>query len=145
MDLDSSARPISKILRGPIGILGFAIVAVSIVVIGFLHFSPLCGEDTILEKVSPDGQYVAVLMRRNCGATTSYVAHINLRPTSINFRPGFLDGTVKDGEVFTSSKYSGDRFCWSAPHKLSIGYPQVKTAQWRDVEIDDYYQDAQCQ
>src|SRR5437899_8310517 len=125
--------PISKILRGPVGILGFGIVAVSIDVIGFLHFNPLCGEETVLQKVSPDGKYVAALMTRNCGATTSYVAHINLRSTSTNFRLGFLDGTVKDGEVFTSSKYSGNRFCWSAPHKLSIGYPQAKTAQWRDV------------
>jgi hypothetical protein len=136
---------IPKILRGLLGILGFAIIAVSIVVIGFFHFNPLCGEETVLEKMSPDGRYVAVLMTRNCGATTSYVAHINLRSAASNFRPGFFDGTVKDGEVFTSSKYRGDRFCWSKPHKLSVGYPQVTTLQWREVKVDNSYQELQCQ
>ena len=136
---------ISKIMRGLVGITGFAVIVLLIAVIGFLHFNPLCGEETVLERTSPDGRYVAVLMTRNCGATTSYVAHINLRPATSKFRQGFLDGTVKDGEVFTSSKYSGDRFCWSKPHKLSIGYSKVNTARWRDVPIDDHYQDVRCQ
>ena len=136
---------IPKILRGLVGILGFAIIAVSIAVIGFFHFSRLCGEEMVSAKTSPDGQYVAVLMTRNCGATTDDIAHINLRPAGADFRPGFFDGTVTDGEVFTSSKYSGDRFCWSKPHKLSIGYPQVTTLQWRDVKVDNSYQELQCQ
>jgi hypothetical protein len=135
----------SKILPGLVDILGFAIIAVSMCCCRFFHFHPLCGEDTVSEKTSPDRKYVAVLMTRNCGATAAYVAHINLRPVGTNFRSSFFDGTVTDGEVFTSSKYSGDRFCWSKPHKLSVGYPQVTTLQWRDLKIDNSYQQLQCQ
>jgi hypothetical protein len=72
--------PISKILRGPVGILGYAVAAVSIAVTVVLHFNPLCGEETVLEKMSPDGKYVAVLMTRTCGATTSYVTILICAP-----------------------------------------------------------------
>lgn len=69
-----------------------------------LHFDPLCGEDLVTEKASPDGRYVASLMSRNCGATTKYVAHINLRLAGSRFHANFFDGTIKEGEVWGSPK-----------------------------------------
>ena len=112
---------------------------------GFLHFNPLCGEEMGIEKTSPDDRYVAASMTRNCGATTPYVAHINLRPVKSKFRADFLFGTINAGQVFTSSKYSGARFCWSKPHKLSIGYPDLSSRNWHDVTIDDDFRNSECE
>jgi hypothetical protein len=60
-----------------------------------LHFDPLCGEEILQEQRSPDGRYVAVSMERNCGATTDYVQHINLRAADPKFSSDFFDGTIQ--------------------------------------------------
>ena len=136
---------IFKEIRGPAGIVLFGVCVVSIAVAGFLHFNPVCGEEIGVEKTSPDGSYVATLMTRNCGATTPYVAHINLRPATSNFRADFFAGVINEGEVFASSKYSCSRFCWSKPHKLSIGYSELNVRNWRDVVIDDDFRNPACE
>ena len=136
---------ILRILRGPGEWLYLEHLSVSIATGGFLHLNPVCGEATEIEKTSPDRRYVAVLMTRDCGATRSYVAPINLRPVESKFGTDFFDGTIKDGEVFTSSKYEGNRFCWSKPHKLSLGYPDLLMRNWRDVTIDDDFRNPECQ
>jgi len=82
-------------------------------------------------------------MSRNCGATTPFVAHINLRQASAQLRKDFFNGTINDGVVFISSKYSGERFCWSKKRQLDIGYPDSDGSQttktWRDVTIRSDY------
>ena len=135
----------SRILRIGLALFAFGLGVITIAVVRFLHFNPLCGEDMGIEKTSPDGLYVAQLMTRDCGATTADVAHINLRTAKSTFHPGFLDGVINDGEVFTTSKYSGTRFCWSKPHQLSIGYPDLTVRNWRDVAIDDDFRNPECQ
>lgn len=97
-----------------------------------VHFNPqrslsLCGEQTIVEKTSPDGRYVAVLMHRNCGTTLGRNAHINLRLASApRFRRRFLGGPINDGEIFGTSKVGvpEPRFCWSSPRRLEIDNQQ---------------------
>jgi hypothetical protein len=139
---------ILKKFRIVIGIAVFAILVPSITIIGFLHFDPLCGEDVIRELRSPDGHYVAVSMERNCGATTGYVEHVNLRAASKRFSSDFFDGTVKDGEVLVFER-SGDntpRFTWSGNKTLKIENAcdkgTWKLDVWKDVSID--YADATC-
>ena len=124
------------------------LASIGIGLVLILHFDPLCGEEIIVEKPSPDGQYVATLMRRNCGATTPYVAHINLHRANAQLRKDFFNGTINDGLVFISSKYSGERFCWSTKRQLDIGYPDSNGNQatqiWRDVTIRRDYK-IECQ
>jgi hypothetical protein len=38
----------------------------------------LCSDEVVLEKVSPDGRHVATVIRRDCGATTSYATHLRI-------------------------------------------------------------------
>ena len=94
-----------------------------------LHFDPPCGGELIEEQRSPDGHYVAALMERNCGATTRYVEHINLRRADRNFPSGFFDGTVKDGEIFTLENRNGGgralQFEWVGK-KLNIHHPEME-------------------
>src|SRR5436305_13434433 len=98
---------LSRILRKVLVFLGFAFLLITIAVGGFLHFNPLCGEELGIEKTSPDGLYVAQVMTRGCGAMAREVRHINLRPAKSTFHPHFLSAVITDGEVFTTSKYSG--------------------------------------
>jgi hypothetical protein len=134
-----------KVLSIAIGAVVLAVVGVSLL----LHFDPLCGEELVMEKPSPDGRYVAALMNRNCGATTPYAAHINLRLANSQFHAKFFDGTITEGEVWVSSKYSGTRFCWSSPNRLEIGYlasdfsPTPRS--WHDVMLGSDYQNPKCE
>ncbi len=40
----------------------------------------LCRETTVQELTSPDGKYVATAWIRDCGATTPYNVHVDVRP-----------------------------------------------------------------
>ncbi len=121
--------------------LAGSLLAVLLVGITVLHFNPLCGEEPIYEETSPGGQYVAATMVRNCGATTSYVTHVNLRSSKSSFKSGFLDGTIKAGEVATVGNYDGKvLFCWLSPRQFNIEYPTPDSERlmkhaWQDVTI----------
>src|SRR5437867_710129 len=99
-----------RFLLAAVGAIALLVMAVAL----FFHFDPLCGEELALEQISPDGRYIAAWMIRNCGATTSYVDHVNLRLVSSGFHADFMDGTITDGEIVTFAKGpSRVRFCWS--------------------------------
>jgi hypothetical protein len=134
-----------KVLVITFGVAAFLVVGFVIV-----HFNPLypylpwgCSEQTIMEKTSPDGRYVAVLMRRSCRATWPPTAHINIRlASSAPFPNHFFGGPVGDGEIFGTTTDRGERFCWSSPRRLEIdylaGYNQ-HPGGWMDVSTGDDY------
>src|ERR1700690_1413447 len=110
--------------------------------IAVMHFDPSCGEETKEEQSSPDVRYVAVLMERNCGATTRYVEHITLRRADRKFSSGFLAVTIKDGQIFPLEPRDDGgsaEFEW-VDGVLTIHYPAdegvfKKQTTWKDVEI----------
>lgn len=116
---------------------GFALLAV-----GAMHYSPLCGEETAAEVASPDGAYVAATMVRNCGATTSYVDHVNLRAAKATFYPAFFGGTITTDELVALDTKRGHigKIEWVGPRRLSIDIsgvaPDIHTSSWRDVSIE---------
>lgn len=125
-----------KVLLITIGAVPAFLAAIALI----LHVYPLCNEDVVFEQTSPDGRYVAATMIRNCGATTQYVSHINVREAREKFRRGFFDGTVKDGEIITVATARVMRFCWLPPKRLNIAYLEperrlAKRVEWRDLEI----------
>src|SRR3954471_8303525 len=83
------------------GFVLFAFLVLAIGIAGFLHFDSLCGEEIFRELPSPDGAYIATSLERNCGATTNYVEHVNLRTANRKFSANFFGSTITDGEVFT--------------------------------------------
>jgi len=111
------------------------------------YFTPpnslsLCSERTVMEKTSPDGRYAAVLMRLNCVPATLSHAHINLRLASSPPFPKYSLGAIHDGEIFGTSKNSGERFCWSSPQRLEIDYlagDNNPTGRWMDVTTGGDY------
>ena len=122
--------------------LAVALPAVALFWIAVMHFDRSCGEEVMAQQPSPNGRYVAVLMERNCGATTRYVEHINLRRTDRKFSSSFFSGTINDGEVFTLENRSGGgsvEFEWVG-NLLKIHYPAdegvfKRQSSWNDVEI----------
>lgn len=93
------------------------------------------------EVKSPDGKYVAAAFERDCGATTGYVYHVNLRDEQGRFSPN-LEGTIKDGEVLTTGQ-GKLRMVWKdestlqiecegCPHDYS---PKAWQRAWKDVSI----------
>jgi hypothetical protein len=131
-----------KIVTTIIAAIVAAIAVLVVIMLIAFHFEPLCDEETRSEQVSPDGRYVAVEMVRNCGATTDYVTHVNLRSEESNFKAGFFDGTIKDGEISTiGHRDGGERFCWLSSRQLNIEYPTPESEMaarhaWRDVAVE---------
>ena len=64
-----------------------------------------CGEDDGMQSYSPDGKHLAKVFIRSCGATTGWLAHVNLRSRWGYFHPTW-QGTIRQDEVFSIS-------CWS--------------------------------
>jgi hypothetical protein len=75
--------------------------------------SPLCGEDVVADKASPDGKFVAVTFARNCGATTPFVTHVNLRAANERFNAGW-DGTIRKSEILSVRNLEPVEIVWVA-------------------------------
>jgi hypothetical protein len=129
-------------------VIMFGVAALLVVAFLIVHFNPLsalwlCSEQTIMEKTSPDGRYVAVLMRQSCRASEPPTAHINIRLASSPPFPNHLfGGPIGDGEIFGTSRFSGERFCWSSPRRVEIDYlagDNQHPGEWMDVSTGDDY------
>ena len=57
-----------------------------------------CSEANEAQVLSPDRRYIATVFVRNCGATTSYVTHVNLRKITDVFIAD-RRGVIDTGEV----------------------------------------------
>ena len=111
--------------------------------IGSRILGSTCGEQVVSEETSPDGRYVAVWMRRNCGTTTAYADHINMRMANQKFETSSWDGTIKKDEVFILDTAYGHltRFQWEGSRKLIVEYVSSadnlpRKNSWKDVSID---------
>ncbi len=115
-----------------------------LIVIAFTNFSCTllkeCSEENIANITSPDGKYVAALFIRNCGATTPFVYHVNLRASSEKFTAN-LSGTIYDGEVFDINNRKVN-LVWKDAQTLFIeckdcpaNEPIILENSWKDINI----------
>ena len=111
--------------------------------IGSRVLGSTCGEQVVSEETSPDGRYVAVWMRRNCGATTAFADHINMRMADQKFQASYWDGTMKKNEVFIlDTSYARlTRLQWEGSRKLVVEYSGSvgnlpRANSWKDISID---------
>jgi hypothetical protein len=102
-------------------------------------FSVSCSSSVLSEAVSPDGQYVATVFERNCGATSPYVRIVSIRPkgTRIRFDNDSSLVFATEGQLNVGVK-------WSGPRELTVvtnGYSRtpteqrLKTTHWKDVGV----------
>jgi hypothetical protein len=89
------------------------------------------------EQASPDGQYVATVVERNCGATSDYLTAINVRSQADPFEGDSAD------DVFMMWGLPPLEISWSGARQLLVGVPTlrgkekiyIREASWRDVTI----------
>lgn len=96
-----------------------------------------CGEEIEKEISSPDGKYTATLFERNCGATTSFIPHINLRESNKKFKEDNLN-RVEEGYIKTPGTIENLTINWENNKTLKIKCPtcdSFKSANWNDVNI----------
>jgi hypothetical protein len=98
-----------------------------------------CGETTRRSIPSPGNQRVAALLERNCGATTDYVTHVNLRDARQKFLVA-QDGTIRDGCVLILSGRVPVQVTWTDSRHLTLTYSEAEPAflkerSWRDIAI----------
>lgn len=95
----------------------------------------LCSNDVLSESTSPDGEYVASVFERNCGATTPHVQVISLRLSNTKLNP-----ERHEDWVFTIHGQSRIDLHWESARKLKISYSgtgdnPTQRVSWQDVII----------
>ena len=76
--------------------------ALAILVLAAMNIIAACGvceEKSLSEISSPNGDYVAAVYRRNCGATSRLLYHLNIRKKSNGFSSDHR-GVIEEGQVF---------------------------------------------
>ena len=99
-----------------------------------------CDESNEAQVLSPDRRYIATVFVRNCGVTTDYLTHVNLRKATDVFiadRYGVIDA----GEVVTTKGVAVATPKWIRNTELEVrlrgtGALAINTATiWNDVVI----------
>ncbi len=108
--------------------------------------SRLCSEENKGQSYSPDGSYLARVYERNCGATTGFLTHVNLRRKWSYFNTVWA-GTIKHGQVFSIDCRADINLVWKGNNELEIQYrPRAKRGDdkslillrlenWEDIKI----------
>ena len=103
-----------------------------------------CAETLACSLRSPDGAYVASVFTRDCGATTAYVTHVNLRESDRSFGVDWK-GVIADGCVLVRNQEAPIVLLWRGPRHLivrcSLDEVFERRTRWRDVSIS--YQGAE--
>jgi hypothetical protein len=93
-----------------------------------------CGESALLTTTSPNSEWQASVVERNCGATTDYVTLVTVRGNKTYF------GST--AEVFLVSGAVGVELEWTTESNLSIRCKDckesdvfVKKDKWDDLHI----------
>ncbi len=90
-----------------------ALVIFLFVFSGCGKFAP-CSEKELLRITSPDGKVDAVLVKGDCGATTSYSYDIFIVPRG--------ESTKKTKAVFKADHVKNESLQWLAPKILEVKY-----------------------
>lgn len=105
--------------------------------VGIFRFT--CSETILAEKTSETKRYVATLFERNCGATTSFVYHVNLREKFYKYKVND-SGTVTDGSIFIMQKGKPKEILWQDENRLIIKLQQKKIDGQLDYPKDHVIQ-----
>src|SRR3954471_11897490 len=118
------------------------VVAAAVAIAGFayavylrnaLSLSSQCVDEMKKEASSPDGEYTASFIERNCGATTDYSSIVSLRQRGDRFDADKNENIlVIDGQCGISLLWSGRTLVASYPKSCRL-FRRSET--WRDVRI----------
>lgn len=80
--------------------------------------SSLCHFEKVESKLSHDKSVEAVIMKKNCGATTSDAYHVFISSAD--------DVIDEENPIFISDKTTGLKISWAAEHQLLITYDAAR-------------------
>lgn len=93
-----------------------------------------CQQREVLRIKSPDQRVEAIVIERDCGATTSASKSVFLAPTGM--KPS------SDSPIFFADKIDGLDIQWQAPKVLVVEYTQARihsfTSFWAVRELDNF-------
>jgi hypothetical protein len=81
----------------------------------------LCSEENKGDEYSPNGKYLARIYERNCGATTGFHTHVNIRSKWDYFNTVWV-GTITQGQVFSMACRTEVKLVWKDDNNLEIHY-----------------------
>ena len=91
-----------------------------------------CDTEVAKEVPSPDGAIVAVVYRRDCGATTGFNTQVGLRKSRTEFDP-------EQGQVLAIAGQHDLKPSWTSTRNLTIPIPDEKIyrqqSTWKEVQI----------
>jgi hypothetical protein len=92
----------------------------------------LCGDEVVMEVVSPDARYVARSFVRSCGATTPYVTHVELRRNRY--------WLTSAANIYVATGHYELSLVWDGPAELRIAWEgcpdrHPAAAEWNGVTI----------
>jgi len=97
----------------------------------------MCGDEKLQDAKTPDGRYISTVYIRDCGATTDYVTHVQIRDSSSSFNSEDWDGVV-----LTAKYRNVFRLIWKDNNHLAVACMECKaenilrtTSHWRDITI----------
>jgi Family of unknown function (DUF5412) len=116
--------------KGRLFVLGGLLLALGILIYSlFMGLDDLCGNDHLVETISPSGQLKAVAFRRDCGATTGYSTHVSILPASRKL-------PNEAGNVFVQDREPMIIVRWLDDQHLSISGGRAGTAF---VHLSDFH------
>jgi hypothetical protein len=136
----NSAKIVRYICRMEFLVLSMALVACGDNIRGMDTISS-CSESSERQVASPRGDYVATLYQRNCGATTGFVTHINLRFASeANLTQA--NGTISQGQILVAKGTPLIKLRWIDDTSLVLQVdpkdrPNIVSIQesWKSIRI----------
>ncbi|WML26587.1 hypothetical protein [Neobacillus sp. OS1-33] len=90
-------------------------------------FGDMCGNDIVQKSPSPDGDKVAYIFQRDCGATTGTSYQLSLLETDDEF-------PNKGGNTFVSDNQF--RIKWITNDKLRVNYEKSSKTYEMDKSVD---------
>jgi len=95
-----------------------------------------CGNEVLQDGTSTDGQLVATVFERGCGATSPYTRVVSIRPSGARF-----DGANREEWVFVIQGQPDIRLAWASPERLIVkyggggGHVVRQTVIWNGVAV----------
>jgi hypothetical protein len=112
----------------------FIVIFLLIVVIYSCGFASPCQETEAQRSLSPDGKVEAILVKKNCGATTSESFNV--------FIVAIGNNAKKKDLIFKADHLDGFTLSWRDSRFLEIKYKQARIFYfmnfWQSKDVDNY-------
>jgi len=133
---------VRKMILGGTAFLIGMLLMLAVLTVFYLHTHPRCSEQVLSETASPDGRFVAAVLRRRCGEYAPFFVHVNLRPAGSSIHLRFFSGRATDGQVFLAEQDAPEtvpQIVWTSPASLKIACAGCRSSQsmafWGSISL----------